>query len=79
MTASQDIQNFMIAALVGIVGHRDEVRVEVIQSGSKTITTVLHCAPEDMETVIAKMRSIKHIAIGIAQRHRVIVNVILNQ
>lgn len=79
MKATQDLHAFIESAVKGLVDAPEKARVETIESGERTVTHIIHCDPDDLKFIYSRMKAIKFIAIAIAQRHKSIVNVLINE
>lgn len=79
MNAAKDLESFVKSAVYGLVDHQDKVRIEVVTSGERTVTLIISCDPNDLKFIYSRSRAIKFIAIAIAQRHKTIVNLIVNE
>lgn len=76
--ASHDLYAFTYHALRGICNHANKIHITVMEAPPRTTTLFLDCAEEDRKFVYARLREIKIIAISIAQRHRSIVNILID-
>lgn len=78
-SAAEDLYAFVQGAVKGIVDDQHGIKIEAVESGARTVTIIIHCNPSDLKFVYSRARAIKFIAIAIAQRHKSIVNIIINE
>jgi len=78
MSAKDDLFDFVSSTVKAIVDEPAKANIECIESGTRTYTFLISCGANDLKFIFSRLKSIKHIAIGIAQKHKAMVNILVN-
>lgn len=80
MTEAQlDLYAFVYNAVRGICDNQSRVCIEMVESHPNTVSVVVYVDRFDLRFLYSKIREIKAIAIAIARRHNVIVNLVVGE
>ena len=76
--ASSDLYEFIKTTACLICDFPHEVRIGLTEAPTmNTITVFVYCKQSDIRYIASKIREIKTIAIAIARKHRVFVNLLI--
>jgi hypothetical protein len=76
--AAHDLYAFIYGAIYGLCNHQNKISIEVEESG-EYITLFIYCDKRDTKFISPKIREIKCIAIGIAQKNKRFVRISLEE
>ena len=83
MEVLDQIRAFIEAASRGLVNESDLIKVDLVDSGPRTLCVVIASSPSDSRFLVgrngATLKSIEHLAHSIAAKHRYHIYIILNE